>query len=918
MNELERLDERFLGQSSESAAAPRSKFGWLPKCTPRTPAVLLQKYVPITKWLPGYRHHLSTLKGDVIAGLTVGVMVVPQAMSYASVAGLKPVFGLYTAFIALIPYIFFGTSSHLITGPTAVMSLIVHNVVPKVWNGENVLEESVQWQHLAFTMAFFTGIVQFAMGLFDLGFVMNFISEPVIVGFTSAAALIIASTQISHLLGIPKCKAVGRSCYFYESVESTVVSIADGKADLPTCVMAAVLCSFLLFTKYCAKPLLRRAGAAVQKKLKKSNHGDAARMSKCNQAIYSAAPLLSVLADFGPLIAVIGSIALTYTMASTVDGGLNHHPEYAFAHCKGQRGPKGANGTKVEAWPTGSMVCNILPGLPHPGLPFPLGTYNETFSETGTWSGTYDDYIHLLSPVISIVLIGYMESMTIASTCFRKYRGFKIRPSQELVALGTCNFASSWFQGFSVTGSFSRTAVNADTGASSPISGAIAACIVGIVLLTLTQVRGRSALCRCALSPRPTVRSPPPTPPRLARSLAPRCARTQVMYFMPKVTLSAIVITAVIKLIDVAEAIKLWIVKKSDFGIFALVFVTTLVAGIDAGLVVGIATNWLMILLHLDPTTPFLSTPKCVINIIGRVDGVANRWVDMHAHDTAMRADALSGRGVSGVEPTTQWEIAFVNYWPLMMFVNSGYLTKVTTELSSRYTLRYIVMNWKHVEMADSTCIQTLEQRLGDMRNIVEGAQMIIVDPNELVMGILYDYAKAHHLEDRTILEGGEKNWWCLNAERHLEVGASRSGGGSAGGGSAGGGSAGAPPGWSAAGEGGAGRSESVNVNGNGGAEPKRKAPSLIVFRSLEVAYRYVSRADQPLLDGTVTPFVSRAELPTTYDHVATDDDFLSPGGTPVGLVIGWPSRAQSPLRPTASQLSLSTMTGAFDRSSVY
>ena len=90
------------------------------------------------------------------------------------------------------------------------------------------------------------------------------------------------------------------------------------------------------------------------------------------------------------------------------------------------------------------------------------------------------------------------------------------------------------------------------------------------------------------------------------------------------------------------------------------------------------------------------------------------------------------------------------------------------------------------------------------------------------------------------------------------------------------------------------------------------------MFRSLEVAYRYVSRADQPLLDGTVTPFVSRAELPTTYDHVATDDDFLSPGGTPVGLVIGWPSRAQSPLRPTASQLSLSTMTGAFDRSSVY
>ena len=83
------------------------------------------------------------------------------------------------------------------------------------------------------------------------------------------------------------------------------------------------------------------------------------------------------------------------------------------------------------------------------------------------------------------------------------------------------------------------------------------------------------------------------------------------MYFMPKVTLSAIVITAVIKLIDVAEAIKLWVVKKSDFGIFALVFITTLVAGIDAGLVVGIATNWLMILLHLDPTVSLFTVTFC-------------------------------------------------------------------------------------------------------------------------------------------------------------------------------------------------------------------------------------------------------------------------------------------------------------------
>ena len=700
-----RLDESLMGRSSEGAApARRSGACAAVKCTPKSALQKLHQYVPITKWLPEFRHHLGTLKGDLIAGLTVGVMVVPQAMSYASVAGLKPVFGLYTAFIALIPYVFFGTSSHLITGPTAVMSLIVHNVVPKVWAGVDVPEESEQWQHLAFAMAFFAGIVQVTMGLLNLGFVMNFISEPVIVGFTSAAALIIASTQISHLIGIKKCKGPGRACFFYESVEATIRDVSDKKYDVPTVVMAVVLLAFLISAKYLLKPLLKKVGMVIQARIKAKK----GKRTACDGALFSIAPLISLVADFAPLAAVVGSIIFTHAMSDD-NGGTGKHPSYAFAHCKTQHAP--VNFT--AAWPTGSMVCNILPGLPKPGLPFPTGATPQGITscppekngvippcilDTVTWAGSFKDYVGLISPCISIVLIGYMESMTIASTCFRKYRGFQIRPSQELVALGSCNFITSFFQGYSVTGSFSRTAVNADTGASSPVSGALAACIVGIVLLTLTQV----------------------------------------MYFMPKVTLSAIVITAVIKLIDIAEAIKFWVVKKSDFAIFALVFITTLVAGIDAGLIVGICANWLVVLLHLDPMTPLISTPKCVVNIIGRVDGVANRWVDMHTNDAVMRnSSGSSSLGAQDGPETTTWEIAFINHWPLMMFVNSGYLSRVTTELSSRYTLRYIVMNWKHVEMTDSSGLQTLQQRLDDMRNLVDGAQICIVDPNEQVRALL-------------------------------------------------------------------------------------------------------------------------------------------------------------------------------------
>jgi MFS superfamily sulfate permease-like transporter len=481
------------------------------------------------------------------------------------------------------------------------------------------------------------------------------------------------------------------------------------------------------------------------------------------------------------------------------------------------------------------MVCTIKNGLPTPGVPFPHGTYNATHAATETWGGSFHDYVSLVSPVISVVLIGYMESMTIAQTCFRKYRGFQVRPSQELIAIGSCNFCSSWFQGFSVTGSFSRTAVNADTGAASPISGALAAVIVGIVLLTLTDV----------------------------------------MYFMPKVTLSSIVITAVIKLIDIAEAIKLWMVKKTDFLLFALVFITTLIAGIDAGLIVGIATNWVVVLFHLDPTTPFISTPKCVANVIGRVDGVANRWVDMYTQDeTARNAMTNSGGRQAPSDhdrrpafETTQWQIAFVNHWTLMMFVNSGYLTKVITELSNRYTLRYLVMNWRHVEMADSSCLQTLEQRLGDMCNLVECAQICLVDPNDEVRSIIADFVKAHHLGDREIPEHSLKNWWCLDPLHELSTdvnGSILSGM----------------------------NDESVNgMRGGGDGAPKAKAPALIVFDSLEAAYRYVSRADQPLLDGSRTTFTSRDSAPQTYVHVPTDEDFLSPGGTPVGLVVSWPRR---------------------------
>ena len=161
-------------------------------------------------------------------------MAVPQALSYAAVAGLSAQYGLYNAFVGLVPYVFFGTSPHLISGPTAVMSLITRSAVPQTWNGDAVLPmttdpSDMQYARLTFLLAFLAGLIQILLGTFKLGFVINLVSQPVIVGFTSAAAFLIVATQFSSLLGISKCHA---TAFGSVDVPSLVTMLHKAQADL--------------------------------------------------------------------------------------------------------------------------------------------------------------------------------------------------------------------------------------------------------------------------------------------------------------------------------------------------------------------------------------------------------------------------------------------------------------------------------------------------------------------------------------------------------------------------------------------------------------------------------------------------------------------------------------------------------------
>lgn len=176
----------------------------------------IKQFIPAFDWMSKYSN--KDLKGDLSAGLTVGVMLIPQGMAYAMIAGLPPIYGLYASTVPLILYALLGTSRQLAVGPVAMVSLLTAAGIGAIAEGGTEV-----YITLAITLALFVGIIQFALGAFRLGFLVNFLSHPVISGFTSAAALIIGLSQLKHLLGVD----IPRSHHVHE-----IILNAIEKADL--------------------------------------------------------------------------------------------------------------------------------------------------------------------------------------------------------------------------------------------------------------------------------------------------------------------------------------------------------------------------------------------------------------------------------------------------------------------------------------------------------------------------------------------------------------------------------------------------------------------------------------------------------------------------------------------------------------
>jgi SulP family sulfate permease len=192
--------------------------------------------MPLFAWLPKYDKKL--LRSDVSAGFTTAVMIIPQSMGYAMLAGLPPIVGLYAALTPVLTYAFFGTSRQLSVGPVAMDSLLVASAV-----GAVAQSGAADYVSVAMTLGVMTGLVQLALGVSGVGFVVNFLSRPVISGFTSAAALIIGASQLKYLLGVdlPKTHHVHR--VVFEAARQL------SGANLPTLIVAAASIALLVWLK---------------------------------------------------------------------------------------------------------------------------------------------------------------------------------------------------------------------------------------------------------------------------------------------------------------------------------------------------------------------------------------------------------------------------------------------------------------------------------------------------------------------------------------------------------------------------------------------------------------------------------------------------------------------------------------------
>ena len=668
---------------------------------------MLTRVFPFLGWFKGY--DMASFRTDLISGLTVALVLIPQSMAYAQLAGLPPYFGLYASFLPPMIAALFGSSRQLATGPVAIVSLMTAaSLEPLATAG------SPGYITYAVLLALTVGAFQFALGALRLGLVVNFLSHPVVNGFTNAAALIIASSQLSKMFGV----YVDKAHHHYETIWR-VLEAAWNYTHWPTLGMGALAFALMYVLRRISPKIPNVLVAVVVTTLISWLTGFQHNATVNINAIQST-EVKEMITEFNHSVAIIPTLAekrtennkaldvasknkdiigvldaeheinvLTINMArvnhdihdirtairdllfegvSQPDGSLQFYlkgelPEGAKGDGRTWRikmGNKPLNTDQLLMIGGGVVVGEIPSGLPTLSMPeINLGII-----------------LHLLPYAAIISLLGFMEAISIAKAMAAK-TGQRLDPNQELIGQGLGNILGAMGKSYPTSGSFSRSAVNLQSGAVSGLSSVFTSLTVVIALLFFTPL----------------------------------------LYHLPQSVLAAVIMMAVIGLINVSGFIHAWEAQWYDGAIAIISFIFTLVFApeLETGIIIGVILSLLVFLYKsMRPKMAFLSRDK----------------------DQSFRCSIDHGLQECKY-------IAMLRFDGSLFFANSSYLEDQVAEIMlEKKSLRHIILVSNGINDIDASGEETLSLLVDRIRSA--GIDISLSGINESVMKVL---KRTHFLE---------------------------------------------------------------------------------------------------------------------------------------------------------------------------
>lgn len=548
---------------------------------------LTHSLLPFLRWFPMTR---VTLRADLLAGVTVALVLVPQSMAYAQLAGLPVVYGLYASFVPVIVASLWGSSSQLHTGPVAMLSLMsAAALIPFASPG------SPAFIQLSIMLALMVGVLRLALGVFRLGAIVNLLSSPVIVGFTNAAALIIGLSQLSKVIGVPFPRTDAyladlwrvlaqipqlhwATLAFALGTWAVIAGLRKLAPALPGVLIAVVLATLAsALTGY--EDTLKVTPGQVQDReaaaVIRAYDAAHARISELTETVADLSRRAEALeqeggparieqaADLRARVVVLEH-ELGLLKAGNTDRRIDLHAMTLVA-AEGPQGEvrlyreeaapgtvtaddrswrfSGVQGNRILFSAGGAVVGDIPEGLPSFHLP----------------AMQWDLMLALLPAALVMALIGFMEATSI-SRAIATSTGERVDTSRELIGQGLANIAGSFFGSYTVSGSFSRSAVAARSGAKTGLFAIISALAVVLVLLFFTSY----------------------------------------LYHLPQAVLAVIVMMAVFSLIRIAPLVQAWKVDRVGAVIGGITFVATLLMApsIANGILLGVSLTVLHYLIR--------------------------------------------------------------------------------------------------------------------------------------------------------------------------------------------------------------------------------------------------------------------------------------------------------------------------------